>query len=101
VKGAIVTGGTRGLGRDVSLRLCRAGFRVHAIYGSDGDSARVLATEAAAEGLHLECLPADLREPAQIDSASRGVAEMIVCLATQTTGALNGANIPFNDGASL
>lgn len=37
---AVVTGGTRGLGRAISLALHQAGFRVAAVYCRDADAAR-------------------------------------------------------------
>lgn len=37
---AVVTGGTRGLGKGISMALHDAGFRVAAIYYRDGDAAR-------------------------------------------------------------
>src|SRR5437879_6683576 len=44
---AVVTGGTRGIGRAISTTLKDAGYRVAANYGSDDDNARRFAEETA------------------------------------------------------
>jgi enoyl-[acyl-carrier protein] reductase III len=62
-KNAIVTGGTRGIGRAVSLRLARDGYRVFALYGRNRDAANALGEEASKEKLALECLRGDLTRP--------------------------------------
>lgn len=56
----LVTGGTRGIGRAISLRLARAGARVVANYARNDDSAQSLSAKAGAEGLAIETLRADL-----------------------------------------
>ena len=56
----LVSGGTRGIGRAISLRLARAGANVIANYARNDETAQSLASEAAAEGLALEVLRADL-----------------------------------------
>ena len=62
VRGAcvLVTGGTRGIGRAISLRLARAGARVIANYARNDEAAEALRNEAAHEQLALEVLRADL-----------------------------------------
>ena len=42
---AVVTGGTRGIGRAIAVALQGAGYRVAAGYGSDDDTARQFAAE--------------------------------------------------------
>lgn len=42
---AVVTGGTRGIGRAIAVRLNEAGYRVAANYGNDDDTARVFHNE--------------------------------------------------------
>jgi enoyl-[acyl-carrier protein] reductase III len=56
----LVAGGTRGIGRAISMRFARAGARVVANYVRDEHSARSLADEAAREGLALFTCRADL-----------------------------------------
>ncbi len=56
----LVTGGTRGLGAAISLRLARAGAAVVANYARNDDAAQALEAGARADGLALEVLRADL-----------------------------------------
>lgn len=62
-KVAIVTGGTRGIGRAVSLGLARSGYKVFSLYGRDRESAEETANAAKAEGKALECVRGDLTHP--------------------------------------
>lgn len=55
-----VTGGTRGIGRGITLHFARAGAAVIAGYVRNTTAARELADEAAAEGLEVELCRADL-----------------------------------------
>jgi len=59
----LVTGGTRGIGRAISLQFARAGALVLANYARNDDAAQSLVAAAAAEGLALEALRADLTLP--------------------------------------
>jgi enoyl-[acyl-carrier protein] reductase III len=61
-KVAIVTGGTRGIGRAVSLAIAASGSTVYAIFARDGKSAAALAEHASAQGLDIRCLRADLTD---------------------------------------
>lgn len=56
----LVTGGTRGIGRAISLQLARAGATVVANYARNDAAAQELAGQAAGEGLALSVLRADL-----------------------------------------
>ncbi|MFA3876196.1 SDR family NAD(P)-dependent oxidoreductase [Streptomyces sp. MMCC 100] len=60
---AVVSGGTRGIGRALSLRLAALGHRVIALYRSDDDAAR--RTEKAGDG-RIETLRCDLARPEEI-----------------------------------
>jgi len=66
-KNILVTGGTRGLGRAISLQFARAGARVLANYVRDTATADSLAAEAAAGSLALTVLRADITTPKGID----------------------------------
>ncbi|MFN0130763.1 MAG: SDR family NAD(P)-dependent oxidoreductase [Verrucomicrobiales bacterium] len=67
-KTALITGGTRGLGRALSLCFARAGATVLANYVRDTRAAESLAAEAAQEGLSLATIRADLTAPKGMDS---------------------------------
>jgi enoyl-[acyl-carrier protein] reductase III len=56
----LITGGTRGIGRAVSLRFARAGATVIANYVRDEKAARALIEEAQGEGLSITLCRADL-----------------------------------------
>jgi NAD(P)-dependent dehydrogenase (short-subunit alcohol dehydrogenase family) len=60
---AVVTGGTRGIGRAVSLNLARDGYRVFALYGRDREAADALLKDAAAQDLTAETIRGDLTRP--------------------------------------
>jgi NAD(P)-dependent dehydrogenase (short-subunit alcohol dehydrogenase family) len=59
----LVTGGTRGIGRAISLRLARAGATVIANYARNDEAAEALRQAAGEEKLSLEVLRADLTLP--------------------------------------
>jgi len=66
-KSALITGGTRGIGRAISLRLARAGARVLANYVRDSAAADQLKQEAAAENLLLDVVRADITNEKGMD----------------------------------
>lgn len=70
----LVTGGTRGIGRAISLQLARAGARVLANYARNETTASALAAAAAAEGLELSTLRADLTTPKGIEAVREAAA---------------------------
>jgi enoyl-[acyl-carrier protein] reductase III len=74
---AVVTGGTRGIGRAISLALARTGRSVYALYARDRQSAANLAEQAAREGLVIQCLRVNITD-------DQAVAD---CLATITRDA--------------
>lgn len=62
-KNAIITGGTRGIGRAVSLELAKQGAKVLALYGRDRASADELQRMADEMKLNIECIRGDLTHP--------------------------------------
>ncbi len=65
---AIISGGTRGLGRAITLELARRGYEVLALYRSDEAAAASLRGELAAEGLRGRCLAQDVTaDPAALE----------------------------------
>jgi len=59
----LVTGGTRGIGRAISLRLARSGASVIANHARNEEAAAALLALAREEGLAFEVLRADLTTP--------------------------------------
>jgi enoyl-[acyl-carrier protein] reductase III len=59
---AVVTGGTRGIGRAITLELARSGRHVFALYARNREAAQALLDTAASESLSIECLRADLTD---------------------------------------
>lgn len=78
----LVTGGTRGIGRAISIELARGGAAVVANYARDDAAAQSLADAAAAESLKLETLRADLAMP-------KGMAAVQERLAALPAGSLS------------
>lgn len=78
----LVTGGTRGIGRAISLQLARAGATVVANYARNDETAQSLATQAAAENLPIEVLRADLTLPKGLTA----VLERLQAVTGQTLG---------------
>lgn len=59
---AVVTGGTRGIGRAITLALARSGRRVYALYVRNSEAADRLRAEAAAESLSIDCLRVNITD---------------------------------------
>jgi enoyl-[acyl-carrier protein] reductase III len=72
-KRVLVTGGTRGIGRAISLHFARAGARVLANYVRDTQAAESLATEAAQAGAPLQLARADLASAKGIEDLLKSV----------------------------
>lgn len=85
----LVTGGTRGIGRAISLRLARGGATVVANYARNDETAESLRAQAHADGLTLEVLRADLTLPKGLASVKERmqrtegqIVSMVHCAAT-------------------
>ena len=63
---AIVTGGSRGIGRQVALALGRTGSAVTVNYRADADSARSVVDALAEVGARGHAVRADVTDPAQV-----------------------------------
>jgi enoyl-[acyl-carrier protein] reductase III len=85
----LVTGGTRGLGRAISLQLARAGATVVANYARNDGAAEALRAQAQGEGLALDVLRADLTLPKGLEAVQErmqacagNVVSLVHCAAT-------------------
>jgi len=85
----LVTGGTRGLGGAISLRLARAGATVVANYARNDEAAQALESRARTEGLALEVLRADLTlakglglVKERMEQSGGGTVSIVHCAAT-------------------
>ncbi|MER6629717.1 3-oxoacyl-ACP reductase FabG [Streptomyces sp. NPDC000987] len=65
---ALVSGGTRGIGRAIALRLARDGFDIAVCYASADAAARELEKEIAALGRRTCVRRADVADPDAVDS---------------------------------
>ncbi|TMR95141.1 SDR family NAD(P)-dependent oxidoreductase [Nonomuraea basaltis] len=65
-KTALVTGGTRGIGRAVTLGLARAGADVLACYRTESDAVESLARELKTTGGDHRLIKADVADPAEV-----------------------------------
>jgi 3-oxoacyl-[acyl-carrier protein] reductase len=66
-KNALVTGGTRGIGRGITLALARAGVNVVACYRQDIEAAESLARELKETGSDNHLVKADVSKPEEIE----------------------------------
>lgn len=72
---ALVTGGARGIGRDLCLRLARDGARVAVNYRSNSTSASQLVDELTALGTEAVALQADVCNPDQAEALVHAASE--------------------------
>jgi enoyl-[acyl-carrier protein] reductase III len=79
VKGraALVVGGTRGIGRAISLQLARAGATVLSNFVRDVGGAEALVTEAREAGAEIEVCRADVATPKGLDTLADAVARSL------------------------
>jgi 3-oxoacyl-[acyl-carrier protein] reductase len=68
---ALVTGGSRGIGRAVVTRLARDGFDVAFCYRADHDAAELVTKQAGRSGTRVRCWQVDVADPAQVRSLVR------------------------------
>ncbi len=66
---AFVTGGSRGIGREIVLALASAGHPVAFCYSSDEEGAGATQSAAAEAGGTVLCIRADVADPAAVDAA--------------------------------
>jgi enoyl-[acyl-carrier protein] reductase III len=95
-KRVLVTGGTRGIGRAISMRFARAGAKVIANYVRDPKAAEALGAEAAGEGLRIELCRADLTSPKGMEQLVSQVQDRFTTLSTLVHCAATGVHRPFD-----
>jgi NAD(P)-dependent dehydrogenase (short-subunit alcohol dehydrogenase family) len=73
-KVALITGGTRGIGREIALRLADLGADLILVYKKDQANAELAKAELEAKGRRVQLIQADLRKPDEIEGAFEEVA---------------------------
>ena len=66
---ALVTGGSRGIGRSIALRLAKEGYHVIINYQSNHQAAQQTLADITANGGVGELLPFDVGDKASVESA--------------------------------
>ena len=64
---ALVTGGSRGIGRAICLAAAKAGYDIAFSYASDADAARTVATDCEAYGAVALAVQSDVGDPAAVE----------------------------------
>jgi 3-oxoacyl-[acyl-carrier protein] reductase len=67
-KVALVTGGARGVGKEIVKRLARDGAEIAFVYGTSADSAKALVADLKAMGVEARGYQADLNNPEALPS---------------------------------
>lgn len=96
-KRVLVTGGTRGIGRAISMQFARAGATVLANFVRDSVAAGSLSAEAEQEGLRVETIRADLTSPKGMDELVSAVQSSFGTLSCLVYCAATGVHKSFEE----
>lgn len=96
-KRVVITGGTRGVGRAISLRFARAGAEVLANYVRDSEAAERLQAEAGKEGISIHTARADLSTEKGTTRFLESVAERFPTISGFVHCAATGVHRPFTE----
>ena len=96
-KMVLVTGGTRGIGRAISMQFARSGARVLANYVRDQKAAEQLEEQANAEGIEVKTVRADLSSVKGMDSLLATVETDFASLSCLVHCAATGVHRPFDE----
>src|SRR5438046_883289 len=69
-KTAVVTGGTRGIGRAISLNLAVQGAKVFALYARNRKAADLFEAEAQEKKLDIHCVRGDLSDSSVLQQSA-------------------------------
>ena len=73
---AVVTGGTRGIGRTIAMRLAAEGANVAVSYRSNDEAAEETAASVRAEGVKCEVFKGDVASPEDVQALFKGVSDV-------------------------
>jgi enoyl-[acyl-carrier protein] reductase III len=93
----LITGGTRGIGRALSLHLARQGAHVLANYVRDREAAEDLERFAANENLSLALLKADIASPKGVEVIRKTIEEKSIALSGFIHCAASGVHRPIEE----
>lgn len=96
-KTAIVTGGTRGIGKAISLSLAASGYHVLALYARNRAGAQTLETEAAARGYSVETIRGDLTRDDSFAEVIQNIREKTDCVHAIVHSAASGVHKPVTE----
>jgi 3-oxoacyl-[acyl-carrier protein] reductase len=73
---AVVTGGTRGIGRTIAMRLAAEGANVAVSFRSNDEAAEETAASVRAEGVKCAVFKGDVASPADVQALFKGVSDV-------------------------